>query len=305
MNKYYYAFSQYLKERFSEKVYRVSLDAGFTCPTRDGTKGKNGCAYCNEMGSWGGYKSKEDLAHQIENGKKIIRSRYKADKFIAYFQAYTNTYASVSILKNIYDSVLLNDKDFVCLSVGTRPDCIDEEKLELISSYRDRGLEVWIEYGLQTANDNTLKLVKRGHTSEDFRKAVLKTKKYGILTAAHVIIGLPEEKRDDVIYTAEFLNDLQIDGVKIHNLNIIKNTLIEDWFHKGMVKPLSLDEYADLVVDFLEHISPEVVVDRLIAQSSAEWLIEPKWSLNKVNALNEIMKKFKKRNSYQGKLYRG
>ncbi len=299
---FYRSFSSYLQERFGEKVYRISLDAGFTCPNRDGKIGTGGCAYCSPGGSWKGGTMRLPLHEQVLQGKKIMERRYGAHKYIAYFQAYTNTYAPVETLKKIYDSVVRSDSDFVGISIGTRPDCIDEQKLELISSYRRRGLEVWIEYGLQSANDATLLLINRGHSAEDFSRAVLLTKHYDIMVSAHVIVGLPWEKRDDVIRTARFVASLPVDGIKIHNLNIVKGTKIAEMYRKGELVPLKLDEYAGLAVDFLEHTRPDVIVDRLVAESDPQTLIEPRWSLDKQRALDAVKRMFEMRKSYQGKL---
>ncbi len=299
---FYRSFSSYLRDRYGERVYRISLDAGFTCPNRDGKIGTGGCAYCSPAGSWKGDSRRALLHEQVSKGKEIMERRYGARKFIAYFQAYTNTYAPVEGLKEIYDSVVCSDSDFVGLSIGTRPDCIDEAKLELISSYARQGLEVWIEYGLQSAKDTTLRLINRGHSVEDFSRAVLLTKQYDILVSTHVILGLPRESRDDLIRTAKFVGSLPIDGIKIHNLNIVKGTKIAEMYRKGDVAPLELEEYANLVVDFLEHLRPDVVVDRLIAESDQGILIEPRWSLDKPRALAAVRRAFEMRNSYQGKL---
>ncbi len=301
---YYRSFSSYLKEKFGEKVYRISLDAGFTCPNRDGTLGYGGCAYCSPPGSWNRNLARMTLDEQVKEGKERVKRRYGAKKFIAYFQAYTNTYAPVEELKRIYDSVLLKSNDFVGLAIGTRPDCIDDEKLEMISEYKKMGYEVWIEYGLQSANEETLKLINRGHGVDIFIKAVRNTRKYGILIATHIIIGLPGEGREDIINTAKLISSLPIDGLKLHNLNIVKGTLMEKWYRKGKVKAISLEEYSNLVVDFLEIISPEVVIQRLIAESPKDILIAPLWPINKSRAINFINETFKKRKSYQGKLYK-
>jgi len=300
---YYRTFSSYLKEKFGQKVFRVSLDAGFTCPNRDGTLGYGGCIYCSPEGSWDRNLSRLKLREQVEKGIERAKKRYGAEKFIAYFQAFTNTYASVEELREVYSSVLKMSDDFVGLSIGTRPDCVDEEKLKMISEYRIMGYDVWIEYGLQTSNEKTLELINRKHGVQVFKEAVLLTKKYGINVTAHVIIGLPGEDKKDIYNTAEYLSKLPIDGLKLHNLNIIKKTVMARWYRQGKVKPLSLEEYANLVVDFLERISPNIVIQRLIAESSRELLIEPKWSLNKIDAINYINKIFDKRHTYQGKLF--
>jgi radical SAM protein (TIGR01212 family) len=299
----YRTFSGYLRERFGRRVQRISLEAGFTCPNRDGTSGFGGCAYCSPEGSWGREKAVPPLDEQVRRGKDAARRRYGAEKFIAYFQAFTNTYAPVERLKTIYDSVLLRHDDFVGLAVGTRPDCIDDEKLLLIESYAKLGLMVWIEYGLQTSNNRTLRLIGRGHTAEDFAVAVLKTKTHDILVSTHVIIGLPGESGGDSLATARFVAGLPVDGVKLHNLNIVEGTRVAEMYRRGEVRPLSLREYSHRVVDFLELTDPCVVVDRLVADTPSPLLIEPKWSLDKRSAIAAIRSEFRRRNSRQGMLF--
>jgi radical SAM superfamily enzyme len=276
MERYYRSFSSYLKERFGEKVYRVSLDAGFTCPNRDGTLGYSGCAYCAGAASWASATeasaSRISLGAQVERGKEKARRKHGARRFIAYFQAYTGTYGPVDRLKAVYGSVLDGDEEFVALAVGTRPDCVDAGKLELLASYIGRGLEVWVEYGLQTARDETLALIGR---------------------------------KPDVVRTAETLGDLAVEGVKIHNLNILEGTRMAEWHAQGMVAPLGLREYASLTVDFLERLPPETVVERLVTDSDPRLLLAPRWSLNKRQVLEEIRGEFTRRGSRQGKLRRG
>ncbi|RKX94440.1 MAG: TIGR01212 family radical SAM protein [Spirochaetes bacterium] len=301
---YYRSFSSYLKEKFGCKVFRVSLDAGFTCPNRDGTLGYGGCAYCSPEGSWNREISRLKLNEQVEKGIERAEKRYGAQKFIAYFQAFTNTYAPVSELKEIYDRVLSMSDRFVGLAIGTRPDCIDDEKLKMISEYKTMGYDVWIEYGLQSSNEKTLELINRKHGIKVFDEAVLLTKKYEINVAVHVIIGLPGEGMEDVHNTANYVADLPIDGVKLHNLNIVKNTLMAKWYRERRITVLSLDEYANLAVDFLERIKADIIVQRLVAESSRDSLIAPKWSLDKSAVINYINKIFSERNSYQGRLYK-
>ena len=300
---YYRTFSSYLREKFGERVFRVSLDAGFTCPNRDGTLGYGGCAYCSPEGSWDRELSRLSLKDQVRKGIERAKKRYGAEKFIAYFQAFTNTYAPINELKAIYDMVLSLSDKFVGLAIGTRPDCIDSEKLKMISEYKDMGYDVWIEYGLQTSNEKTLELINRKHGVKIFEEAVLLTKKYGINITTHVIIGLPGEDREDILNTANYISKLPIDGLKLHNLNIVRRTLMAKWYREGRVKPLSLDEYANLAVDFLERTDPNIVIQRLIAESNREYLIEPKWSLNKTAAINYINKLFLQRKTYQGRLF--
>jgi radical SAM protein (TIGR01212 family) len=302
-SSYYRSYSTYLSERFGEKVYRLCLDAGLGCPNRDGKLGTRGCVFCSDTGSWGGSRQKEPLEDQVRREKERVRKRYGARRFIAYFQAFSNTYAPADVLKGIYDSVLLNDDEIVGLAIGTRPDCIDPSKLGLISSYRHEKA-VWIEYGLQSAHDRTLDLIGRGHDVQTFTDAVLQASEYGIGVFAHVIIGLPGEGRCENIETAEYIADLPIEGVKIHNLNIIKGTMLASWFAEGRVHPLALDEYAGRVVDFLERTKPEVAIARLNADTAPDQLIEPKWSLDKNTVRARIIDVFARRDSYQGRLYR-
>jgi radical SAM protein (TIGR01212 family) len=287
-----------MKERFGCPVYRVCIDAGFSCPNRDGTLGYGGCAYCTPGGSW----RKPDTASvtgQVRLEKQRVQRRYGAKKFIAYFQAYTNTYAPVDMLQRLYDAAI-TENGIVGLVVGTRPDCMDEERLALLSSYKKRGLYVLIEYGLQSANDKTLDLIERGHDSKTFFDAVLKTKERGIDVGAHVIIGLPKEGERDIKETADFLSLLPIDLLKIHNLNIVSGTKMAEWYREGTVSPLSLEEYAELAVDFLERTRPEVCIDRLVAESDPALLIAPKWPLNKQRAIRAVNECFSRRKSYQG-----
>jgi radical SAM protein (TIGR01212 family) len=301
--RYYRKFSEYLMERFGEKVYRVCIDAGFTCPNRDGTLGTGGCAYCSECGSWGKRGETQPIELQIRREKKRVAKRYGARKYIAYFQAFTNTYAPAAHLKGIYDSVLLQDSDFVGVAIGTRPDCIDHEKLEVISSYKRAGLDVWMEYGLQSAHDSTLSLIGRGHDVRLFTQAVLETRSFDLNVLAHVIVGLPGEGRAHNVETAEYLSGLPIAGLKLHNLNIVRGTRMADWYREGKVQPLSLDEYAHRVVDFLERIAPEVVIARLTADTQPDLLIAPHWSLDKPLALDRIQNTFAQRKSYQGRIH--
>ena len=319
MERYYRSFSSYLKERFGEKVYRVCLDAGFTCPNRDGTLGSSGCAYCAGAASWTVGSSSDPAARettapwtpalgvpslraQVETGKEMARRKHGARKFIAYFQAYTGTYGPAGRLREIYGSVLDGDDEFVALAVGTRPDCVDEEKLGLLASYIGRGLEVWVEYGLQTANDETLALIGRGHSVHTFSNAVRAAHALGLKVSAHVIIGLPGEGRADVLRTAKTLGDLAVEGVKIHNLNILAGTRMAEWHAHGRVAPLPLRVYASLVVDFLERLPPATVIERLVTDSDPRLLVEPRWSLNKLQVLEEIRGEFARRGSRQGML---
>lgn len=281
-------YNDYLREKYGCKVYRIALDAHFTCPNRDGTKGREGCIYCNSDGSRASYVNKEDsVKDQIRARIKYLRETKNAKKFIAYFQAFTNTYAPVEKLKSAYDEVLGFD-DIVGISIGTRPDTIDEEKLKLISAYKDR-YEVWIEYGLQSIHDKTLKLIDRGHTYADFLNAVKLTKTVGILTCVHVILGLPGETKEDMLETARKLYELKIDGIKLHVLHVLKGSTLEKLYNEGKIKMLEQDEYVDLACAFLKNLPPHIIIQRLTGQGSRIDHVAPLWALDKVGTIEKII----------------
>ncbi|RJP21394.1 MAG: TIGR01212 family radical SAM protein [Candidatus Abyssobacteria bacterium SURF_5] len=297
--KRYYQFSEYLKERFGCKVYKVTIDAGFTCPNRDGKLGWGGCTYCNNKGfSANTRKAPGPIAEQVRQGMEFMRRRYKAEKFIAYFQAYTNTYAPIEILRAYYDEALAFE-DMVALSVGTRPDCVPESVLDLIESYRSSH-EVWIEYGLQTIHDKTLRLINRGHDYAVFLDALDRTKQRDIKICVHVILGLPGESRDDMMATACAVGEMNIHSLKIHLMHVLKDTPIEKDYREGLFKALEFDEYIKLVCDFLECIPPTVSIQRLTADGPRTILLAPAWATEKGRTLAAIDAEFIRRNSRQG-----
>jgi uncharacterized protein len=272
----YYKFSEYLKERFGCRVYKVGVDAGFLCPNKDGRLSNDGCIYCdNKAFSFNTRTPAKPIDEQIRAGMAFGRKRYGAEKFIIYFQAHTNTYAAPDILKERYDTIKKFDS-IVGLSIGTRPDCVNEEILDLIESY-SKDYEVWVEYGLQSIHNTTLALVNRNHTYEDFLKAVELTKKRNIKICAHIIIGLPNETRDDILETARGLQRLKIDSVKIHPLHIVKGTNLEKIYNQGLYKPLELEEFTDLTADFLERLGPDIIIQRIGADCPEELLVAPSW----------------------------
>ena len=302
MDKKYNQYSLHLKKLFGCKVYKVTLDAGFSCPNRDGSISHNGCIFCDEMGSFSRAHDRVlTLCQQLENGIKQLQERFKAEKFISYFQAFTNTYAPVEQLKRVYESAL-NHKDVVGLSIGTRPDCVDEGKIDLISSYAEQ-YYVWIEYGLQTIHNKTLKAINRGHSLEDFLKAVKITRNKKINIGVHVILGLPGESRDDMLETARFLADTGINGIKIHLLCVLENTQLEKMYNNGEIKLFSPDEYVELVCDFLEIIPPDVTIHRLAGSGLKEIHVAPDWVGEKFKILHKIDLELERRNSSQGRLY--
>ncbi|MBI4974691.1 MAG: TIGR01212 family radical SAM protein [Candidatus Omnitrophica bacterium] len=296
--KLYNDYNSYLKEKYGCKVYKIGLDAGFTCPNRDGQKGSGGCIYCNAGGSRAPYVNQGDpLKKQLEYRIGYLKEKRRAKKFIAYFQAFTNTYAPLERLKNTYDEVL-PFKDIVGISIGTRPDAIDRDKLRLIASYKNR-YEVWVEYGLQSIHDKTLRYINRGHDFNAFLNAVHITKEFALPMCAHVILGLPGETRDDMMATAKKMAELKINGIKIHLLHILKGSKLEPLYAKGQVQLLGEDEYVELACDFLEYLPPDMVIQRLTGEGGEDDHIAPTWALDKIGTINKIRETLTRRGSYQ------
>lgn len=302
--KRYRDFNTYLKEIFGERVQKISLDAGLGCPNRDGTISRRGCIFCNRRGSGTGALINHGLSitQQIAEAKGFLQKRYKAKKFIAYFQSFTNTYAPVSHLKGLYDEALAQ-KDILGLSVATRPDCMDREILTLLSSYQADHL-VWLEYGLQSSHDKTLKLINRGHDVTCFERSLLMAHEYSINICAHVILGLPGEDREMMLQTARFLSNLPIQGVKIHLLYVVKGTPLSEFYHKEGFRCLEREEYANLVVDFLELLPQEMVIQRLTGDPVKSELVAPLWAKEKQINLTLIQTTLERRKTWQGKNYR-
>lgn len=297
----YNDYSSYLKARYGTKVYKIGLDAGFSCPNRDLTLGRDGCTYCNYRGSRSSYTDpSKSVAEQLSSRINYLKNKYRAEKFIAYFQAFTNTHAPVSKLRSIYDNVLPFD-GIVGISIGTRPDCVDDEKMDLISSYSSR-YDVWVEYGLQSIRNDVLKFIERGHTFEDFIRAVKLSKSRGIKVCAHIILGLPGETQKDAINTARTLNDLKIDGVKIHLLHVLKGSRMEDIYKDGGIKLLDQPEYVSMVCDLLENLSQDIVIQRLTGEGDRENHIAPLWALDKSKTIRMIGEELIKRGTCQGKM---
>ncbi|MCK4329116.1 TIGR01212 family radical SAM protein [candidate division WOR-3 bacterium] len=297
-SKRYYPFSQFLRGRFGYRVYKLPVDAGFTCPNRDGKVGYGGCTYCyNPSFSPPTLREEVSILDQIQLGK-----RKKGGKFLVYFQPFTNTYADVDTLKRLYDEALQDDET-VGLCIGTRPDCISDEILLLIESYA-KNYHVWIEYGLQSAHDKTLRLINRCHSFSQFEDAVYRTQNRNIFICTHIILGLPGETREDMLETASILSHLPIDGIKIHHLQVIENTKMAKDFKKGKFNTLSFDEYQSLVVDVLELLPQNMVIQRLMGDVLDEKiLISPRWNLKKHEVLNLIDKELIRRDTYQGAMY--
>ena len=302
MHKRYNDFNTYLRSIFGCRVQKITIDAGLSCPNRDGTISTGGCIYCNVRRSGTGAHAKGlSVTDQIIQGKTALSKRYKAKKFIAYFQSFSNTYGPFDRLKNLYAQALAIE-DVVGLSIGTRPDCVNEPILELLQGYVDNYL-VWIEYGLQSANDSTLAFINRGHDVMCFKQAVLATKNRGINICAHVILGLPNETKAHVLETARVVSDMEIDGIKIHLLYVVRGTALDKLYAAGEYRCLEQQEYADLVCDFLEHIPKNMVIQRLTGDPHPEELVAPMWALKKTENMALIKKTLEKRDSWQGKLW--
>jgi uncharacterized protein len=299
MDGRYRTFNNYLKEVLGTRVYRVPLDAGFTCPNRDGVRAFGGCTFCDDRGSGAPtIKTALNLKEQLEEGISRIRHRFKAHKFLAYFQAFTNTYAPEGALKGLYDAVL-EHPDVLGLCIGTRPDCVPDSVLDLIADY-DKKTFVWLEIGLQSAFDETLDAINRGHSAAEFFDAVRRAKQRGLKVATHLIFGLPGEDRAMMMETVRQVAVCGVDAIKIHNLVIYKGTPMEQDYREGRLGVLEEDDYVQLVCDSLEMLPPEMIVMRLIAEGTPSEVIAPAWCLRKERTMEKIDAEMERRGTRQG-----
>lgn len=323
----YKHLNKYLKEKFGERTLKICIDGGFTCPNRDGTKGYGGCIFCSENGSGEHIKfikcsNGQNFCHntaltnsassiadnntfnsisaQVKNHFKSYKAE-RANKFIAYFQNFTNTYDTLENLKRKYDAALIDNR-IVGLSVATRPDCIDENIAELLKSYADK-YYVSVELGLQTANEKTGKIINRCYTNADFTKAVNILNKYNIDVVTHVMVGLPNENEKDIQNTVNFLNKHNIQGIKIHSCYIVKNTKLAEMYDEGKYTPLKLDDYLNCCAYILTHISPDVVIHRVSGDAPKDLLVAPDWNLHKKWIINGLDKLLRERDLWQGMEY--
>ena len=299
-NKRYHTLDYYYKNKYGCKVFKVSLNGGFSCPNIDGTVGYGGCIYCSKTGSGEFAGDKKDEIHeQFTKVKTMMHKKWPEAKYIAYFQARTNTYAPVSVLKELYEEALKED-NVIGLNIATRPDAISDECLEYLNELNKK-TDLTIELGLQTTKEETTKLINRCHTLECFENMVNKLRDNNIKMVVHIINGLPYETKDDMLNTVKYLNNLDIQGVKIHMLSVCKETPLEYMYNKEKFKILTKDEYIDIVISQLELLRPEIVINRITGDPKLEDLIEPKWLIKKFCVLNDIDKEMVKRNTYQGK----
>lgn len=298
-NKRYHTLDYFYKHKFNSKVFKVSLNAGFSCPNIDGTVGYNGCIYCSRSGS-GEYAGNinDNLIEQFNSVKQIMLNKWPNSKYIGYFQAHTNTYAPVDILKQKYESILNLDK-VVGLSIATRPDAITEECLKYLTELNKKTF-LTIELGLQSIHPETAKLINRCHTLSCFEEMVKKLRSHNINVVVHIINGLPYENKSMMLETVKYLNNLDIQGIKIHMLHVLKNTPLALLYKKKPFHILTKEEYVDIVCDQLELLRPEIVINRITGDPKVSDLIEPHWLIKKFGVLNEIDKELVHRNSYQG-----
>ena len=299
-NKRYHTLNYHYKEKYHCKVIKVSLNAGFTCPNIDGKVGYGGCIYCSKSGSgdFGGDISKS-LSEQFDEIKDKLSKKWPRGKYIAYFQAHTNTYAPLSVLKEKYESVLKKD-NVIGIAIATRPDAIEDEVLDYLEEL-NKNTDVTVELGLQTIHEDTAKLINRCHSLNQFEEMVKKLRKRNIEVVVHIINGLPYETKEMMIETVKYLNHLDINGIKIHMLNIVKDTPLATLYQEKKFKVLSKEEYIDIVITQLEYLRPEIVIHRITSDPDPKNLIEPTWLVKKFCVLNDIDKEMKKRNTYQGK----
>ena len=297
----YNHLNKYLKEKFGERTLKICIDGGFTCPNRDGTISTNGCIFCSEKGSGDLIKYNKNISKQVTDYFLSYRSE-RANKFIAYFQNFTNTYDSIPNLKSKYNSALIDDR-IVGLEIATRPDCINEDICKLLKSYSDK-YYVCVELGLQTSNDKTGALINRGYSSNQFTNAVKLLNRYNIDAVAHIMVGLPGESFDDVKSTVDFINNHNIQGIKIHSTYVIKNTVLADMYFNGDYTPITLDYYLNALTFIITHISPDIVIHRISGDAPKDLLIVPEWNLHKKWVLNGFDKILRENDLWQGKYYK-
>ncbi len=291
-----------INKNFGERTLKICVDGGFTCPNRDGTKGIGGCIFCSEKGSGelimkvGG-----NIKEQVEHYFTTYRAK-RANKFIVYFQNFTNTYDTVQNLKKKYDEALIDDR-IVGLEIGTRPDCINEEIAKLLSTYLDK-YHVCVELGLQTYNDEIGEIINRKYTTKDFINAVNILHKYNIEVVAHIMVGLPKETKQDILNTVNLINTLPIQGVKIHSTYVVKNTKLEEMYKSGEYQALELDDYIETLIDIMVNLRPDLIIHRISGDAPKDILVAPSWNAHKMWILHGFEKRFEGRNLYQGEKYK-
>jgi uncharacterized protein len=299
LSNYVTTFGQAMLTRYGERVHKVAIDAGFTCPNRDGSIGRGGCTFCNNVSFSPNGRRPVPIGEQIENGRRVIRKRTGANKYIAYFQAYTNTYADVQELSSLYEAAL-QEPDVIGLSVGTRPDCVPDEVLRLLADYQRQGYEVWLELGLQSAHDATLDRVNRGHGFAEYEQAVMRARNLGLQVCTHLILGLPSETTAHHIESLERVLMLGVDGLKLHPLHVVKGTQLANEWRRGEYEPLTLERYIADVVELVSRTPREIIFHRLTGTAPSNVLLAPAWCSKKWQVLNRITHSLAQRHEQQG-----
>ncbi|MEN8213468.1 MAG: TIGR01212 family radical SAM protein [Pseudomonadota bacterium] len=292
-------FGQDLLCRYGERVHKLAINAGFTCPNRDGSKGRGGCTFCNNVSFNPAARKAPDVASQIEAGRQVLARRTGARRFLAYFQAYTNTYADIDYLAKLYQQAL-DEPDVVGLSVGTRPDCVPDRVLDLLEDIQSRGYEVWLELGLQSASERSLQLVNRGHGFAEYRHTLRAARLRGIPVCTHLIVGMPGEGREQALWSLEQVLTLGVDGLKLHPLHVVKGTRLANQWRQGDYQPLSMSEYIQTAADMIERTPPEVLFHRITGTASTKILLNPMWCSKKWAVLNAVESELVRRGSRQG-----
>ncbi len=299
MKKRYQLYSEHLKQTFGGRVHKISIDAGYGCPNRQGGRVGAGCLFCDPGGSGSdGLERQLSITDQIETAKELMVRKYRAQRFIAYFQPFSNTYAPLDTLRRDYDEALAV-ADVVGLAVGTRPDCLGDDVLDLLAEY-SRRTDLWLEIGLQSIHDQSLNFLRRGHDYATFLTACAGAMRRGIRVCVHLILGLPGEDREAMLATADAMAQLKIDGIKIHLLHVLRKTELGDLYQKGAIELLTQDDYVTLVADFIERLHPQTLIHRLTGDGPREILLAPLWSLNKWEVLNAIDAELERRKTTQG-----
>lgn len=296
----YKHLNKHLKSKFGERTLKICIDGNFTCPNRDGSIGTGGCIFCSEKGSGDLINYNKNISKQVTEYLSSYKNK-RANKFIIYFQNFTNTYDTIENLQSKYNSALIDDR-IVGIQIATRPDCITEEIVKLLKSYTNR-YYVCIELGLQTSNNSTGTIINRGYKSSQFTKAVKLLNKYNIDIVTHIMVGLPNENFKDIKNTIKFINNHNIQGIKIHSTYVIKNTILADMYYKGNYEPISLEYYLEVLKYIITHISPNIVIHRITGDAPKDLLIAPEWNSHKKWVLNGFDKILKEENLWQGKYY--
>jgi hypothetical protein len=297
----YNAYGKFLQEKFGARVHKVSVHAGFTCPNRDGTVARGGCTYCNIVSfTPENARPKYSVRDQIDAGIAFVKKRFDAKKFIVYFQPYSNTYAPVEHLEALYRNAL-SHPEVVGLSIGTRPDCIDDEKLDMLAKLA-RETFIGLEYGIESVYDETLQLINRGHDFACTARAIRRTREFGLQVTGHTILGFPNESEEQMLASAGVINSLGVDVLKIHNLHVVRHTELARQYAAQPFRVYSFEEWKDLVIRYLERLSPDIIIERLYGEAPRDLLIAPRWHLSKAEIIQGIENEMRRRGTFQGRL---